>query len=71
MYQNFIILYLYKAQRVLGNTLPIIRSLKRHWQPLVFQTWEVVGRVDGGCSLHIQKPPTYGKPEAASAVLGF
>jgi hypothetical protein len=28
MYQNFIILYLYEAQHVLGGTPPIIRSLK-------------------------------------------
>jgi len=27
MYQNFIILYLYEAQHVLGDTPPIIRSL--------------------------------------------
>ena len=45
MYQNFIIPYLYEAQHVSGYTLPIIRSLKLHWQPLVFHTWKVVGRV--------------------------
>jgi hypothetical protein len=48
MYQNFIIPYLYEAQHVTGKTLPIIRSLKLHWQPLVFHTWKVVGRVVGG-----------------------
>jgi hypothetical protein len=48
MYQNFIIPCLYEAQHVLGDTPPIIRSLELHWQPLVFCTWEVVGRVDGG-----------------------
>jgi len=48
MYQNFIIPYLYEAQHVLGNTLPIIRSLKLHWQPLVFHIWKVVGRAVGG-----------------------
>jgi hypothetical protein len=37
MYQNFIIPYLYEAQHVLGDTPHIIRSLKLHWQPLVFQ----------------------------------
>jgi len=37
MYQNFIIPYLYESQHVLGDTPPIIRSLKLHWQPLVFQ----------------------------------
>jgi len=36
MYQNFIIPYLYEAQHVSGETPPTIRSLKLHWQPLVF-----------------------------------
>jgi len=79
MYQNFIIPYLYAVQHVSGDTPPIIRSLKLHWQPLVFRMWKVVGRVVGGrCQalpdnvhqLHVQQPSTYGKPEAASAVLG-
>jgi len=35
MYQNFIIPYLYEAQHVSGDTPPIIRSLKLHWQPLM------------------------------------
>jgi hypothetical protein len=48
MYQNFIIPYLYEAQHVSGDTPPIIRSLKLHWQPLVFHTWKVVGHVAGG-----------------------
>jgi hypothetical protein len=48
MYQNFIIPYLCEAQRVSGDTPPIIRSLKLDWQPLVFHTWKVVGRVVGG-----------------------
>ena len=30
---------------VSSDTPPIIRSLKLHWQALVFYTWEVVGRV--------------------------
>ena len=33
---NFIIPYLYEVQHVSGDTPPIIRSLKLHWQPLVF-----------------------------------
>jgi len=76
MYQNFIIPYLYEAQHVLGDTPPIIRSLKQDWQPLVFHTWKAVGRVVGGrCQanvqqLHVHQPSTYKKPEAASAVLG-
>jgi len=48
MYQNFIIPYLYEAQHVSGDTPPIIRSLKLHWQPLVLHTWKVVGRAVGG-----------------------
>ena len=48
MYQNFIIPYLYEAQHVSGDTPPIIRSLKLHWQSLVFHAWKVVGRVVGG-----------------------
>jgi len=38
----FIIPYLYEAQHVSGDTSAIIRSLKLHWQPLVFHTWKVV-----------------------------
>jgi hypothetical protein len=48
LYQNFIIPYLYEAQHIWGDTPPIIRSLKLHWQPLGFHTWKVVGRVVGG-----------------------
>jgi hypothetical protein len=71
MYQNVIIPYLYEAQHVLGDTLPIIRSLKLHWQPLVFYKSKVVGRVpDNVHQLHVQQPSTYEKPEAANAVLG-
>jgi hypothetical protein len=42
MYQNFIISYLYEAQHVSDDTPPIIRSLKLHWQSVVFHTWKVV-----------------------------
>ena len=48
MYQNFIIAYLYEVQNVSGDTPPIIRSLKLHWQPLVLHTCKVVGRVVAG-----------------------
>ena len=49
----FVIPYLYEAQHVSGDTPPIIRSLKLHWQPLVFHTWQIVGRVVGGlCQAH-------------------
>jgi hypothetical protein len=44
VYQNFIS-NLYKAQHVSVDTLPIIRSLKLHKQPLVLHKWGVVGRV--------------------------
>jgi hypothetical protein len=78
---HFIIPYLYEAQHVPGDAPPIIRSLKLHWQPLVFHMWKVVGRVVGGRfqaqyvpynvhQLHVQQTSTYEKPEAASAVLG-
>ena len=70
-----------EAQHVSGDTPPIIRSLKLHYQPLVLHRWEVVGRVVAGhCQYtlpdsvqqsHVQQPPTYVKSEAASAVLGF
>jgi S-methylmethionine-dependent homocysteine/selenocysteine methylase len=62
MYQNVIIPYLYEAQHVSDDTLPIIRSLKLHWQPLVFCTWKVFGRLVGGCCqvhcAHHQEPKT-------------
>jgi hypothetical protein len=75
----FITPYLYEAQHVSGDTALIIRSLKLHWQPLVFHMWKIVGRIVGGrCQavpdnvhqLHVQQPSTYEKPEAVSAVLG-
>ena len=68
MYQNFIIPYLYEAQNVSGNTPPIIRSLKLHWQPLVYHTWKVFERVVGGrChvhQLHVHQPSTYEKEKS-------
>jgi hypothetical protein len=82
MYKNFIIPYLYDAQHASGDdTPPIIRSLKLHWQPLVFHKRKVVGRVAGGRrgghtvpdnihQLRVQQPSKYKKPKAASAVLG-
>jgi len=76
----YIYIYIYEAQHVSGDTPPIIRSLRLHYQPLVLNTWRVVGRVVAGrrqaClpdsvqQLHVQQPTTYAKPEAASAVLG-
>ena len=68
MHQNFVIPYLYEAQHFWVETPPIIRSLKLHWQPLVFhcQAHTVPDNVH---HLNIQQPPTYEKPETASAVL--
>jgi len=45
---KILLFHLYGAQRVSGDTPSIIGSIKLHWQPLVFHTWEVVGRIDGG-----------------------
>jgi len=76
VYQNFIIRYLYEAQHVSGDAPPIIRSPKLHWQPLVFHTWKVDGRVVGGrCQAqyvpdNVHQPSTCEKPETASAVFG-
>jgi len=56
----FIIPSLYEAQHVSGDTPSIIRSLKLHWQPLVFHKWKVVGRVIvGRCQAQCawQRPP--------------
>jgi len=59
MYQNFIIPYFYETQHVAADTPPIIRSLKLHWQPLVFHMWKVVGRVAGEhCQAHCAWPAT-------------
>jgi hypothetical protein len=61
MYQTFIVPCLYKAQHVSGDTSPIIRSLKLHWQPLVFHTWKVVWTCSWGtCSIvqYIKENPT-------------
>jgi hypothetical protein len=74
MYQSFIIPYLYEAQHVSGDTSTIIRSLKLHWQPLVFRvvgcTCQAHTVPDKINQLHVQQPATYEKPEVASAVLG-
>jgi hypothetical protein len=48
MYQTFYCPILNEAQHISGDTPPIIRSLKLHWQPLGFHTWKVVGHVAGG-----------------------
>ena len=72
---NFIIPYLYEAQHVSGDTPPIIRSLKLHWQPLAFHTWQIVCSCSWwtlSCTLCLttstnytnKQPFTYEKPEA-------
>jgi len=53
--------YLYEAYHVSGDTPPIIRSLKLHWQPLVFYTSKVGGRVAGG---HCQAQCAWQRPTA-------
>jgi len=78
---NFVIPYLYEDQHFSGETPPIIRSLKLHWQPLVFHTWKVVctcswwtlsGTVCLTTSTNYtyKQPSTYEKPEVASESLG-
>ena len=48
--------YLYKAQHVSGDTSPIIRSLKLHYQPLVLHRWKVYRRVVAGhCHVEYEK----------------
>jgi len=47
VYKNFIP-YLYEAQHVSGDTPPIVRSLKLHWQPLVLHKWKIVERLAAG-----------------------
>jgi hypothetical protein len=67
-------IFLYEDHNVLGDTPPIIRSLKLHWQPLVFRKWKVVGHVDGGRCQAQYVPDNvhqlHENPESASAVLG-
>ena len=82
MYQNCIVPYLYGAQHVSGDTPPIIRSLKLHWQPLVFSYmegcwtcswWRLSGTVlclTTSTNYTSNNFPRMKKPEAASAVLG-
>jgi hypothetical protein len=40
--------HIYMKLNMFAATLPVIRCLKLHWQPLVFYTWKAVGRVVGG-----------------------
>jgi hypothetical protein len=69
MYQNFIIPYLYEAQYISGDTPPIIRSLKLHWQPLVFHACQVLCPATS-TKYTYKQPATHEKPEVASSVLG-
>jgi hypothetical protein len=52
---KILLFHIYMKLNMFRTTPPIIRSLKLHWQPLVFHTWKVVGRVVGGPPT---KPPT-------------
>jgi len=56
---KLIIPYLYEARHVSGDTPPIIRSLKLHWQPLVLHTWKIVGHVVAGCCPATTCPTTF------------
>ena len=47
--QILLFLILNEAQHVSDDTLPIIRSLKLHKQPLILHTWKAVGRAVAGC----------------------
>ena len=70
---KFYFSYLYEARHVSGDTPSIIRSLKLHWQPLVFHTWKIVWMCSWWTlsnNYTSKQPSTYEKPEAASAVLG-
>ena len=55
----FISPYLHEAQHVSGDTPPIIRSLKLHWQPLVLYTWKVAGCVVVGRCPTTTHPATF------------
>jgi len=77
----FIIPYLYEDQHVSDNTPAIIRSLKQHWQLLVFSYvedcwtcswWTLSGTLCLTTSTNYTSNnlPRMKKPEAASAVLG-
>jgi hypothetical protein len=63
---KFTIPYLYETQHVSGDTPPIIRSLKLHWQPLVcIILWKVVGRVVvGRCQAEYTLPDSVHQPQA-------
>jgi hypothetical protein len=74
-------LVLNEAQHVSGDTLPIIRSLKLHKQPLVLHNTTEGCRTcscwtsdnvlpDNVQQLHVRQPSTHAKPEAAYAILG-
>ena len=58
--RSFIIPYLYEAQHVSGDTPPIIRSLKLHWQSLVFHTQCSWQRPPTPCSTNFHKWKTRG-----------
>jgi hypothetical protein len=66
-------LVLNEAQHVLGDTPPIIRSLKLHKQPLVvLHTWKVVGRaVVGRCQAASFKTRNKKRLTHCCILLGF
>ena len=59
-YQHFIIPYLCETRHVSGDTQPVVRSLKLHWQSLVLISGRLCGRIVGGrCQAQCawQRPP--------------
>ena len=45
---KIILVHIYMKLNIFRMTPPIMRSLKLHWQPLVFYAWNVVVLVNGG-----------------------
>ena len=63
-------LILNEAQRVSGDTPPIIRSLKTAQAASGFAYMEGCRTCSCVQQLHVRQPSIYAKPEAACAVLG-
>jgi hypothetical protein len=60
VYQNFLLFLIFVKIKCFGRHTVHHQEPKMHWQPLIFYTWKVVGRVVGGrCQAHCawQRPP--------------
>jgi hypothetical protein len=55
---NILLFPIYMKLNIFQVTLPIIKSLKLHWQLRVFHTWQAVGRVVGGQCPPATRPTT-------------